>query len=427
MKRYLLVLLSFIFFTSCKQKKENNDLVKSLPQSNSIVIGEVDSLYSNELQEERKIWIHIPESFSNKENKNKKYPVLYLLDGPSHFYSLSGMVRQLSSVNANTVLPEMIIIGISNTNRSRDLTPTHVDIDFFTNDSIQYESGGGTKFLDFIDKELIPYVEENYPASNHRTLIGHSFGGLSVINALINKKDLFKNYLAIDPSLWWDNMAFKNVAESIITKNNYNKKSLYLAISNTMAPEMNLEGVRNDTIKKTAHIRSELELAKSLQNDSTNELNFKWKYYDDDTHGSVPLIAEYDGLRYFFKWHNFKFNNIVFNANKLTKKELLEIPKSHFKNVSRHLGYEVIPPKDLINIIGYTLMEENMPDKASAFFDLNIENYPERANVYASRGDCYIAQNDTLKAIQLYEKAYQLDSNKFYKNRIRNLRKGKNE
>ncbi|MGK0453914.1 MAG: putative alpha/beta superfamily hydrolase [Paraglaciecola sp.] len=96
----------------------------------------------------------------------------------------------------------MIIIAIPNTNRARDLTPTRVDIDFFTGDSIQYANGGGNKFLDFMEEELIPHIEKTHPASVYRTFVGHSFGGLSVINALINKPHLFNNCVAIDASLW---------------------------------------------------------------------------------------------------------------------------------------------------------------------------------------------------------------------------------
>jgi uncharacterized protein len=141
----------------------------------------------------------MPES-TEKKCLMSNYPVLYLLDGPSNFYSLTGIAQQLT-LNGAMLIPEMIIIAISNTDRMRDFTPTHVDIDIFLGDSIQNNSGGGCKFLDFVGQELIPYVEKTYPATTHRTFIGHSLGGLSVINALITKPQLFNNYIAIDPSL----------------------------------------------------------------------------------------------------------------------------------------------------------------------------------------------------------------------------------
>ena len=183
--------------------------------TNQIVIGQIDSVYSDILDESREIWVHMPESATNGTSNTTKYPVLYLLDGPGHFYSVTGMIKQLSSTNGNTIVPEMIIVAIPNTDRSRDLTPTAVDFDFFSGDSIQYSSGGGNKFLDFMEDELIPHIEKTYPASPYRTFVGHSFGGLSVINALISRQHLFNNYVAIDPSLWWDDQAFLKVADSV--------------------------------------------------------------------------------------------------------------------------------------------------------------------------------------------------------------------
>jgi uncharacterized protein len=417
MKRYLLLIFLIFSLFSCKQKIQDN---KSAGKINLIEFGQVDSLYSEILEESRKIWIYIPESYSAKD-KNKKYPVLYLLDGDSHFYSVSSMIRQLSSLNGNTVLPEMIVVAILNTDRSRDLTPTHVDIDFFTGDSIQYNSGGGGKFLSFMEDELIPYIEKTYPAASFRTLVGHSFGGLSVINSLISKKHLFDNYIAIDPSLWWDNQAFLNFSDSILSNQNFENKSLYVAVANTMNEGMDIQSVRNDTSINSVHIRSILKFVHSMEMKKSG-LNFSWKYYNDDDHGSVPLIAEYDGLRYLFRWHPFKgFNQIINSASEMTPEELLELPKAHFEEVSRHFGFEVLPAENLINGIGYFLLSEKMPEKALFFFDLNIKNFPNSSNVYDSRGDCYLAEKDTIKALEYFYKAMEREDLDTYRDKIKKL------
>ena len=87
---------------------------------NKVEIGTIDSLQSNILGEQRKVWVYVP------DGANQKYPVVYLLDGDAHFYSVVGMIQQLSSVNGNTMCPKMIVVGIPNTDRTRDLTPTHI-------------------------------------------------------------------------------------------------------------------------------------------------------------------------------------------------------------------------------------------------------------------------------------------------------------
>src|SRR5579862_8259454 len=132
--------------------------------NDKITLGTVDKVNSKILKEERKIWVYVPNSGNNDVYAKQRYPVLYLLDGDAHFYSVVGMIHQLSSVNGNTICPEMIVVGIPNTDRTRDLTPTNSLTgpdgskisDFKT-------SGGGEKFESFIEKELIPHIDSVYP------------------------------------------------------------------------------------------------------------------------------------------------------------------------------------------------------------------------------------------------------------------------
>ncbi|MGB5227395.1 MAG: alpha/beta hydrolase-fold protein [Eudoraea sp.] len=416
MKNYLLYIAIAFTLVNCQQKEDVANLEKP---TNQIVIGQIDSVYSNILDESRNIWVHIPESAKNSTSNNIKYPVLYLLDGPGHFYSVTGMIKQLSTTNGNTIVPEMIIVAIPNTDRSRDLTPSHVDFDFFSGDSIQYSSGGGNKFLDFMEDELIPHIEKTYPVSSYRTFVGHSFGGLSVINALISRQHLFNNYVAIDPSLWWDNQAFLKVADSILSVNKFDGKALYVGVANTMDEGMIIKEVRNDTTKSTAHIRSILQFVNSIDTQNDNGLLFGWKYYNDDDHGSVPLITEYDAFRFLFAWYTVVGINRFFDPNSNTSAEgLIDLLSSHYKNVSDRFGYQVLPPEQFINSMGYGFMNNSMLDKASALFDLNIQNYPKSSNVYDSRGDCFLAQQDSIKALEYFTKALEVGSNDFSQEKI---------
>ena len=181
-------------------------LTLSLPpltaqQTNPVVIGAIDTLHSQILNEQRIIWIHVPTS---AQSVKKKYPVVYLLDGDWNFTSVVGMIDLLSSVNGNNFWPEMIVVGILNTDRKRDLTPTHVASRLWIDDDFARSFGGGEAFMSFIEKELIPHIDSLYPTNPYRMLIGHSLGGLTVINALVHHNNLFNSYVAIEPSMWWD-------------------------------------------------------------------------------------------------------------------------------------------------------------------------------------------------------------------------------
>ena len=194
---FFLVLLCHLSFGGFAQK------------DNKIVIGEVDSVYSNILGEQRKIWVYSPAMHPEMNDSADRYPVIYLLDGDSHFESVVGMIRQLSEINGNTNFPKMIVVAIPNTNRTRDLTPTHIQSDLPMMDSnFSKTTGGGENFISFIEKELMPHIDSVYPVQPYRVLIGHSFGGLAVMDALTNHADLFNAYIAIDPSMWYDKERF---------------------------------------------------------------------------------------------------------------------------------------------------------------------------------------------------------------------------
>ncbi|OXA77760.1 esterase [Flavobacterium frigidimaris] len=376
---------------------------------NTIQIGTVDSIFSKVLNENRKVWIHLPKSAQNTGFGKQKYPVVYLLDGDGHFSSVVGMIEELSEVNGNTLCPEMIVVGITNTNRNRDLTPTHSDVDLpFVPKNLSEQSGGGEKFVEFLEKELIPYIDSKYPTAPYKTLIGHSFGGLTAINILTNHSNLFNSYIAIDPSMWWDHQKFLAETQKKLASKNLANVSLFLAAANTMDAAMDVVKVRKDTTVFTRHIRSILDLNDFLKQNKKSNLNYQYKYYNDDNHGSVPLIATYDGLRFIFEFNQLKLSipeQINFN-----KAVFIKIEK-HFEEVSKHLGYKVSVPENTVNAYAYQSLSKKDMDLAGYLFKLNVTNYPNSPNVYDSLGDFYEATGDKKNAIISYEKVLVLDKN----------------
>jgi predicted alpha/beta superfamily hydrolase len=251
-------------------------------QSDDIVIGKVDSIYSKILKENRKIWIHVPAS-------EGKFPVVYLLDGDGHFRSVVGMIHQLSTVNRNTICPKMIVVGILNTNRSRDLTPSKGDINHpYVDKALVERSGGGENFIAFMKQELFPYMESNYPVQPYRMFIGHSYGGLTVLHTLFHHTSLFNAYIAIEPSLWWGNQKLLNKIKRFPMDRRFDRISLYLGIANTMKAGMDTMQVLKDTTYSTMHIRSILEFKDLLVQKFKNKIRFKTKFYASDDHLSVP-------------------------------------------------------------------------------------------------------------------------------------------
>jgi predicted alpha/beta superfamily hydrolase len=381
--------------------------ISSIAQKdNKIIIGQVDSVYSTLLKEQRKVWVYLPTMKSGQLSSGQRFPVVYLLDGDGHFESVTGMIQQLSQVNGNTVLPEMIVVGIPNTDRTRDLTPTHIASDPPMMDSnFSKSTGGGENFAAFLEKELMPHIDSAYPTQPYKILIGHSFGGLTVMNILTNHSRLFNAYIAIDPSMWYDKEQFLKATQKKLTAQKYDNTRLYVGIANTLSEGMTLEKLKKDTSTDTRHIRSIFALDKFIKANPQNGLKYASKYYGDDDHGSVPLISEYDGLRFIFNWHRFRFTRADFTA---PDTGLVQRLKKHYETVSREYGYKVLPPESQVNGLGYNALTQKHYAKAEALFKLNIENYPASGNVYDSYGDLLAAKGDTANAIANFQKAYEI-------------------
>ncbi len=376
----------------------------------AVSIGRIDSLYSNLLKEQRKIWVYVPNEGSQTAYSQQRYPVLYLLDGPAHFHAVTGLLRHLVE---NSLCPEMIVVAIPNTDRSRDLTPTHSlgGTDGKPQDFLK-TTGGGEVFTSFLEKELIPYVEAHYPTAPHRMLVGHSFGGLFAINALINHPRLFNSYVAIDPSMWWDNRKLLSHADTVLAKAPFDKKTLFLSIANTMEKGMDTARLVTDTTGNTEHIRSIFQFRKEVKANAANGLRFGWKYYAADDHGSVPLISEYDAFRFIFDYYkpDIDYETVT-----------VDVLAHHFKTVSDRIGYALPPPEAVVNQVGYSYMRQKKFDQAFSFFNLNVENYPKSQNVFDSMGDFYVAKGDTAKAIETYTKALTLGETPYTRKKLEEL------
>jgi predicted alpha/beta superfamily hydrolase len=380
---------------------------------NKIVIGNIDSLYSNILGEQRKIWIYIPEKDNN--SSLKKYQVLYLLDGGVNFHFVTGIIKQLSRLD-NPICPDMIIVGILSTDRLRDFTPTH-----------QWDStntsGGGEKFTSFLEEELIPYVNDHYPAGPDRTLVGHSLGGLIVVNTLINHQSLFNQYVAIDPTLGWENQKFLKKAIIKLNQEKFVNRSLYISIANTMPFGMDTIKVANDTTRSTIHIRSIIQFCKTADSNDLNGLNFSWKYYPNENHASVAIISFYDALHSIFSWMKFNDWDKFYNSgSNYTGEEIVNLLNSYYQDISDKIGYTLLPSENEINNFSYLFMDRKEYNKSYALFNLNIQNYPNSAAAYNSMGDYYISQSDTTKAIEFMTKSMELGGLPMWKVKLDKLK-----
>ena len=380
----------------------------------------VDSIFSTSLDENREFWVKLPETYSL--NSDQKYPVVYLLDG----FSLQNTLETIYDNYWGHYLPHMILVGISNkNNRTRDLTTSQIKTR--RGSVVNVETGGATKFTQFIENELIPHIDNTYPTTPYRTIIGHSYAGLFTINMLLNHNYLFNNYIAIDPSLDWDNQKLLKEAKEKMVKENYNGKSLFVSLAaeqlHMWNEEINMLNIMDDTSEFTLFARSIIEFSTFVKSQKQNGLSFSWKVYEEDLHGTVPLPSIRDGLVFLFKWYQFKSPQ-KYNNPETSVEELTELLKKQEQIYSTNFGYSFPPMiEEMLNGYGYMNLQMGQPEKAFMFFKLNIEYFPKSPNAYNSMADYYEAQNDISNAIIFTKKAAELSDNEYYENRILELKK----
>jgi predicted alpha/beta superfamily hydrolase len=175
--------------------------------------------------------------------------------------------------------------------RIKDLTPTHSLLNFDGKvDSYLKTSGGNEQFLNFIQQELMPYMEANYKTSPFKIFAGHSLGGLTAIYCMLMRPDMFDAYIAISPSLWFGNKYVLRLAEQKLPDLSMRDKKIFYSVGN--------EGgnFRNDLLK----------FDKLVEHNSLKKFEHEYKYYPSEDHMTEPIPAYYDALRFVYK--NWTFN-----------------------------------------------------------------------------------------------------------------------
>lgn len=357
MSSKLLILIGIFFAWSGFISAQNlpvASVVHTRHTINSVVLGE-----------ERSILVRVP---ANYDRTGRKFPVIYMTDAhPPQNAMMAAVIEQQAWSGQ---IPELILVGIQNTNRTRDLTPTKVE---------GRETGGSERFLRFIETEVIPLVEKNYRTESFRIFAGHSLGGLFAVYSFVSRPDLFDAYIAASPDLDWDeDLVIKRAEEIFRQKKDWNKW-MYLGIGNE--PEF---------------IKGFESFRKLLKKNNPKNFNYDFREFPDENHASVVLPSYYWGLRKVFEgWLPPPLGSVA---------EL----ENHYTKLSKKYGYKIPVPENLMNQIGYQLLNTNRISEALEVFRKNVAVYPESANVYDSFGEA-LERNGQLKAARdNYEKAYKM-------------------
>lgn len=240
-------------------------------------IGDTLKFNSKILNEERTLNIYLPDSYHKSKTKNK-YPVIYLLDGSveEDFIHIAGLV-QFGSFSWINMIPETIVVGIANVDRKRDFT-FHTDIVELKE---KFPTTGKSKpFIQFLESELKPLIDNNYRSNGTTTLIGQSLGGLLATEILFKNPNMFNNYIIISPSLWWDEESLPKLTPLPYSTH----KKIFIGVGK--------EGVIMEKSAKKLHRQ-----LKTINNENTD---LYYQFFKNQNHADTLHVAVYAAFEKMF-------------------------------------------------------------------------------------------------------------------------------
>jgi predicted alpha/beta superfamily hydrolase len=247
----------------------NSGFCDAQTDGGNVVIGKYRNIFSKILNEERTILVQLPQSYEKERNR---YPVIYCLDGDDLSLAFAAATVRILS---HRTIPEMIVVAIGNTDRSRDMFPVRLEG--------RPTTGSADNFLCFLIEELIPFVDQNYRTENVRILYGASAAGLFTVYALLARPDSFSAYIASSPMIGRCPEFISKKAKSLFGSEKSLKKVLYITYG------------KGDSPPVTEAVPS---FVKSIEAATPVDFIFELKIIEDEGH--IPYTSLYDGMKFVF-------------------------------------------------------------------------------------------------------------------------------
>ena len=271
----------------------------------------------------------------------------------------------------------MLVVGIVNSVRNRELTPpTEVEIE----NRFHPQNGGADKFLEFLNEELVPFINKRYRTRQYKILIGHSLGGLFALHAL-TRHNTFNAYILADPTLVWNNQVAVKEAERFVASTKEANTDLYITATGESGTAMSAI----DT------------LCAALDSYHVNGFRWTFKLMPEETHLSIPHLSIYSGLDHIFdRWH-------LANRLQLFDEGGLEAIHRHFREGGKRYGYDRQTPPQVVALLVADLIASLRLDEAADVLLHDERNYPAPWNQLDALARAYEQQGKEDQAITFYK------------------------
>lgn len=366
----LRISLVLLVVLGCERQSDQSTQFES-----ALTIGVKRQIESKVLGETRELHIQLPESYSTS---SFRYPVLYVLDGEYEFGHAANIVQFLSGTGQ---IPEMIVVGVLNTDRARDLTPESPDD--LESPKFWGVVGGANRFRDFFREELMPFMDSEYRTDPYRIVRGQSFGGLFALHDYMNEPAIFDAVIASSAGVGWN--ADELVKEALDYFKNGVPRPLYMS-----AAEYDFSG----------NLAANSDFAGIINSHNPDADKWRFEYFTKEEHYSLSFLSTYHGLKFLYAdWQV---------PNDLATDVQFEDFEAHYAMLSEKYGYQIKIPMLTIMRLGRALLREQKFEDGINIYIKNTELYSNQPEVFWYLGNAYELQERWVEARDNFETAFKL-------------------
>jgi predicted alpha/beta superfamily hydrolase len=332
-----------------------------------LIIGTAVTLKSAILQKNIRLSIHVPE---NPTDRTRRYPVLYTFQ--THFEQVAGAVKNLYDYS---LIPEMMVVRIDNYEFGY-LTPTVIPSN--------PNSGQAHKFLEFFERELIPFVDSSYGTHPYRVVFSNSWGAMFIAYTILSKPELFNAGIASIPWITYDGEErfILNSVKRFLETREYDN-FLYMTMDDELddLPDFPL-------------------FVGILRDNPVPGLGWEYRHWAEEDHSSTPYRSIYSGLRALYAAWNRIPEDVI-------SKGMEEI-RLYEATLKEQFGYDIGVSGSALQQAGQYLQKQSKYDSAIEVYEYAAEKDGDNAFAYVSLGRALEATNQLERAKEAYEAAYRL-------------------
>jgi len=385
----------------------------NLQKNEEIISGDKYSIKSLVLDEEREVFISLPESYKHSSHH---YPVIYVMDGEFLFDLTRSMVEIRAARN---YMPESIIVGIPNNTGKR----IEMALELFDDEGNPFFYGDGLgqtdKYLKFFRHELIPTIEEQFRVNSHRTIIGMSPSFGPVLQAFWSEPDLFSGYIVLAAEIGKKLKSGKSIGQRLIEEISDEKRAMAGIYIGTASRDIIKRGQKEAALY--------VDIPKKLKNIANSKIRYKFEVIHDEDHYGMSIPGIQHGLDTIYDREIWDIDYRKMWRSPDPAKALSD----RYQQLSKHYGFEIIPLEKSFHFIhnitktAEILYRQNKLDKLIPWLELAVEYYPYSPAIYRQLSKAYVKAEKKSLAISSAEKAVKLaegsENIKIYESLLKDL------